>query len=136
MISKEILKILLEIYLYGAILLTILFIILKCHYKITYFDKYLYLSKDIEKKYKNLFDYIGFHVILYFILGLIFQFDNLLIIIIKTIFIEFAFVFIENCTIAKMNYETAILSIIIGMTSYIIGGFTMKLIKLFVKKYK
>jgi hypothetical protein len=137
---KEIKLYLLEAYLYGAILLSILFIILKCYYKITYFDKYLYLSndskdsEDSEKKMENLLYYIGFHVIFYFILGLIFQFDKLLMQILQTIFVEFAFVFAENCTFENMNYESAIISIIIGMTSYIFAGFLMKLIKYFREK--
>ena len=114
-------------YIYGATFLTILFIVLKCHFKITIFDKFLYIPKESQET-NNLMYYILFHVIFYFVLGLIFKHDDLWIQILQTIFVEFALLYGENCTIQNANYQSAIISIFVGMISYILGGWFMKIL--------
>jgi hypothetical protein len=54
--------------------------------------------------------------------------------IIQTIFVEFALVAGEKCSVEDLNYQSAILSIVIGMSSYIAGGFLMKMIKKYRKR--
>jgi hypothetical protein len=130
----EIKAFLFKTYIYGAIALTLLFLVLKCFFNITYFDKFLYLSKDEGNQTEKLLYFIGFHVVFYFVLGLIFQYKDLWLQIIQTIFVEFALVAGEKCSVEDLNYQSAILSIVIGMSSYIAGGFLMKMIKKYRKR--
>ena len=135
MTIQEIKVFLFKSYIYGATLLTILFLVMKCYFKITVFDQFLYLSDEKENdnnqnnKTEKLLYFIGFHVIFYFVLGLIFQYNDLWMQIIQTIFIEFALVIGQHCTVENINYQSAILSIVIGMSSYIAGGFVIQTLK-------
>jgi len=121
-------KILFDFYIYGATAATILFILLKCQFNITIFDEYLYLSESSATGSK-MFYFVMFHVVFYFSMGLIFRFKDLWLQIIQTIFVEFALLYGEKCTLRNINYESAILSITIGMLSYIIAAALMELFK-------
>jgi len=125
---KDFVKILFDLYIYGAIAFTLLFILLKCQYNITYFDEFLYLSDEKTVDNSKLFYFIMFHIVFYFTMGLIFRFNDLWLQIIQTIFVEFAILYGEKCTMNTNNYQSAILSILIGLISYIIAGILMELL--------
>ena len=69
-----------------------------------------------------------FHIVFYFTMGLIFRFNDLWLQIIQTIFVEFAILYGEKCTMNTNNYQSAVLSILIGLISYIIAGILMELL--------
>jgi hypothetical protein len=63
------------------------------------------------------------HVLFYGLFGILFGFDILPEFIIKTILIEFVLIGIKNCNIFEItDIESALLSIFIGIISYITGA--------------
>tara|TARA_Y100000389_G_scaffold128022_3_gene125409 strand:+ start:6128 stop:6670 length:543 start_codon:yes stop_codon:yes gene_type:complete len=103
-------------YIIGSVLSTIIYLIAKCYFQFDKLDKFLYNNDE------SIIEFVLFRFVYYFILGYIFQFNGLFSSIIQTIIIEFLIAYVERCQINNINWETGILSIIIGLTSYLIGA--------------
>lgn len=109
-------------YIVSVFIFFILYSILKCVYKIDIFDDFLYTDKTNATIPSYVIYYLS-HFVLYFVFGLIFSFDILGTMAIKTVIIEILLVLIKNCSITKIDHiESAMESIVIGMLSYIMGA--------------
>jgi hypothetical protein len=103
------------LYVIFAIMSAIFFIYLKCRLYLTYFDKFLYKSD------KNYLEYVGFHIITYGTLGIIFGFTDYILMFLKTIIVELCISFVANCDFNKINVEQTIYSIILSIISFTLG---------------
>lgn len=109
-------------YIVSVFIFFILYSIIKCVYKINIFDEFLYTDKQ-NISIKSYVVYYLSHFVIYFVFGLIFSFDIIGSMAIKTILLEFLLVLIKNCSFTKLNnIESAMESIIVGMFSYIMGA--------------
>lgn len=110
------------IYVLTVITSLIIFAILKCMYKINYFDSLMYHDERDDSFIGKLIFYLT-HFVFYFMFGILFTFTILPEMILKTIFIEFLLIIIKNCNVFVItDIESALLSIIVGILSYICGG--------------
>lgn len=114
-IDKKILDDLFYIYLVAATSLTVLFLVAKCLFDFTLFDRFVYISDE------SLLEYVISHVVVYFILGVIFGGTNLGMFMIKTVVVEFALVYVHKCSFDGMPVDSAIYSIVIGVISFMVG---------------
>jgi len=114
------------IYFFLAIFCSILFVIFKCIFNIKIFDEFLYL----DDQNKNYIAFISFHLILNFILGLIFGFDVYFEILLKIIIIEILLLFVKDCNYKAifMHMDVTIIAIFIGCFSYILGALIRTLV--------
>jgi hypothetical protein len=111
------------IYLLSVFVFFLIYSTIKCVYKIDIFDTFLYKDKLNSSTLSYIIYYIT-HFILYFIFGLLFSFDILVSMTLKTIIVEYILIIIKDCTLNNTNndnIENALESIIVGMLSYIIG---------------
>lgn len=106
------------IYLYTvvSILLTIIFITLKCKYNFNKLDDYLYTT-SID----NIYKYIIYHIVPYILLGIIFGKEYLLLTIIRIIIIELSLIYVEKCDMKEIKIDSGIYSIILSIIGYLIG---------------
>lgn len=113
-----------------------MYTVLKCGYNITVFDEYLFLENNLTTS--GLVKYILSHVVIYFVIGLIFAHESITLIIFKTIIIEFMLVFIKQCSISNdiKEFESAFVSIVIGIISFYVGSMMGKFIRSYIKIYK
>lgn len=114
-------------YLFATILLTIIYAIMKCHYNVKMFDKFVYIENTSSKLTADaVIKYMVFHVFGYMIIGYIFTNQHFTSNLLQTIFIECLLASIKNCKPSELYKEdvlfTAFSSISIGMFSYFIGG--------------
>lgn len=88
-----------------------------------YFDNFLYFDKYDDKDYSTLLKFVLSHVIVYFISGIIFGNQLFVLSFLKTVIIEISLLSTKNCSIYKIDsIHSSLMSIIIGMISYAIGG--------------
>ena len=102
-------------YVVLAITTTILFLYAKCYFKFNTFDRFLYKGND------NMIEYVLFHIVTYFILGVLFGFNQYILMLIKTLIIELCISIIDKCDIYNLNVSSAVSSILIGMISFTFG---------------
>jgi hypothetical protein len=98
-----------------------MFSIIKCYYKIDAFDQFFYTSEDMDTSIYSYAIYYLSHFVFYFIFGLLFSFDILVPMVLKTIGLEFALIVIKNCFTSINGVESAITSTVVGIISYIMG---------------
>mgnify|MGYP000686920511 CR=1 FL=1 len=115
-INDKNLEILYYVYIISSIVTAILFVFIKCGLKINYFDRIIYKNK------KGFIEYVIFHVITYFILGLIFGLNNFHLMLVKTIFVEIALNSISKCNIFEINVKYSIYSAFISLLAFSSGG--------------
>lgn len=110
------------LYVIFVVISLISFYVLKCIYKINAFDTLIYTDPNDKSIMSRTIYYIS-HVLFYGLFGILFGFDILPEFIIKTILIEFVLIGIKNCNIFEItDIESALLSIFIGIISYITGA--------------
>lgn len=114
-------------YLFITILITVIYAIVKCHFQIKIFDKFVYIENSSSKLTKeDIFKYLLFHVFGYMIIGYIFSNKYFASNLIQTIIIECLLAALKNCNMNEiLQYDvifTAVSSITIGMMSYYVGG--------------
>ena len=114
-IKKNTLEKLYYLYIVSAIIGAFLFVIIKCKFNFNHFDRFIYKNK------KNFIEYILFHVITYFILGLIFGFTNYILMIFKTFCVEVALNSIHKCDPYYINIEYTLYSIFISVVAFTLG---------------
>lgn len=122
-------KIIFYIYLSFVFISFVAFAVMKCKYNIDTFDKYLYIEHDENTTVIEWLKYIGSHFIVMFSFGFIFTLDTFYEMFAKTILLEIALVQIKICSVTNMgDMKSAIMSIIIGMMSYYIGGYARSIV--------
>jgi hypothetical protein len=110
------------LYLILVAISIVTFAILKCIYKINMFDPLIYKDPNDRSIISKITYYLS-HIIFYGLFGILFGFSILPEMIIKTIIIEFILIGIKNCNIFDISdIESAILSIFVGIISYIMGA--------------
>lgn len=102
-------------YIVLAIISTFVFLYAKCYFQFNTFDRFLYKGND------NMIEYVLFHIVTYFILGVLFGFNHYIIMLLKTLIIEIGISLIEKCDIYDINISSVISSILIGMISFTFG---------------
>lgn len=111
-------RVLFGLYTIFTIILILTHVILKCKFNNHFLDQFVYLDDK-----GNIYKYIFFHVITYFITGVLFGNQIFIPALVKTIIVESLLVAMKNCSIHKIdNIYSAAVSIVIGMISYSIGG--------------
>ena len=113
----------LYIYPVISIILTILFIILRCYYNFYSLDKYVFFTEEYLK------DYLIYRITFYLLLGTIIGFDDLLYFMIRTIILEYALLYVNKCDYKQIDMNSGLYSICIGIISYILGSFVNLLFK-------
>lgn len=110
------------IYLLSVFIFFIIYGTLKCVYKIDAFDSFLYKDKLNSSAISYIIYYLT-HFVAYFIFGLLFSFDILISMTIKTILVEIILIFIKDCSTNNIDQiEYALESATVGMISYILGA--------------
>ena len=110
------------LYIIFVAISLISFSILKCVYKVNAFDTLIYTDPNDASIMSRTIYYIS-HIVFYGLFGVLFGFEILPEFIIKTIIIEFVLIGIKNCNIFQItDIESAILSIFVGIISYITGA--------------
>jgi hypothetical protein len=114
------------VYILLAILFSILFLIIKCIFHIKIFDEFLY----IDDNNNNYIAFVSFHLILNYILGLIFGLDVYFEILLKIIIIEIILLFMKDCDYKSIfeHMDITIIAIFIGCFSYLFGALVRLLI--------
>ena len=104
----------------------ILFLIIKCIFHIKIFDEFLY----IDDNNNNYIAFVSFHLILNYILGLIFGLDVYFEILLKIIIIEIILLFMKDCDYKSIfeHMDITIIAIFIGCFSYLFGALVRLLI--------
>lgn len=111
-------NIIFRLYTFFTVVSIATHMILKCVYNNNSLDQFVYLDDK-----GNIYKYIFTHVVTYFIAGVIFGNERIIPALLKTIFVETLLVAMKNCSIHKIeNISSAVVSIVIGMISYYIGG--------------
>jgi len=114
------------IYIILAILFSIIFVTIKCIFHIKIFDQFLYM----DEKNNNYTLFVLFHLILNFLLGLIFGFDVYFEILLKIIIIEIILLFVKDCDYKSIfsHIDVTIIAIFIGCFSYLLGALIRSII--------
>lgn len=110
-----------DVYIYIMGLSIGIYVLIKCKYNITMFDKFIYIEDKNDLLSK--FMYYMSHFIYYYIIGVIFSFDVTYLMLIKIILTELIFISVKDCDIMtiKNNYKLLMKSIILSFISFILG---------------
>lgn len=120
-------EVLFYIYVTVALLSIIIYGILKCRYNIHIFDKYLYIDQNSKMTISDMVKYFLSHFVVYFVFGFIFGLNTIYSMFLKTIVLEMLLIVIKECDVNDISqWDSAILSIFIGMLSFYLGGVMRK----------
>lgn len=122
-------KVIFYIYLLLVFVSFVVFAVMKCKYDIDTFDKYLYIEHNENTTVIEWLKYIGSHFIVMFLFGFIFTLDTFYEMFAKTVFLEIALVQIKLCSVTELgDMKSALMSIVVGMISYYIGGYARSIV--------
>jgi hypothetical protein len=105
-------------YIICSIVITAIFVYLKCYHKFDYFDAFLYDKGD------NFYQYYGSHVLSYLFLGVFFGNEIIVELIFKTLIVEALIIYVQNCqvkTVAEKYNKLKHISIVC-IVSYVVGA--------------
>lgn len=115
-------ELLFRLYSASSLITVFTHFILKCGFNNNFFDQFIYLDAK-----ENIYKYVLTHIIIYIVTGIIFGNERIFFTLLKTMFVETLLVVMKNCNIYKIDkLQSAVVSTIIGMISYYIGGMIKK----------